>query len=76
MKQPFCAIKTNVGTRQKEVVMEYRKRGKNIFFTSVLRFLTYFLSSVSEMAFPQLQKHWLWPGELSKFTENTISALT
>jgi hypothetical protein len=56
--------------------VEYWKREKYIFFPSVLRFLTYFLSPVSEIAFPQFQKHWLWPGELPKFTENTVSALT
>jgi hypothetical protein len=31
---------------------------------------------VSEIAYPQLQKHWLWPGELSKFAKNTVSVLT
>jgi len=54
-----------------------QQEGKNTYFFSVgFKIFPYFLSPVSEIAYPQWQKHWLWPGELPKFTENTVSALT
>jgi hypothetical protein len=51
-----------------------QEEGKKYIFFSID--FSLLLSPVSEIAFPRLQKHWLWPAELLKFTENTVSALT
>jgi hypothetical protein len=77
MEQPFFAIETNVGTSHRREQLWSTGRGKEyIHFSIGFKIFPCFLSPVSEIAFPQLQKHWLWPGELRKFTDNTVSVLT
>jgi len=77
MEKPFCAIKSNVGTSHRRKQLWSTGRGKKyILFSVGFKIFLDFLAPASEIAYPQSQKHWLWPGELPKFTENTVSVLT